>query len=94
MSTNIRISEYLNTMALEYYSYLCLCYFSSTNIVGYSLVDFWTTEYIQIIVQKLLLIKTNKKKIVLLWNESFFLVAVPNMIFSRPGRSQGLLHKH
>ena len=52
MSTNIRIFEYSNKMALEYYSYSYSCHFPSTNIFGYSFVDFWTTEYIRIFVHK------------------------------------------
>ena len=48
MSTNIGILEYSNKMALKYYSYSYLCHFPSTNILEYSFVDFWTTEYIQI----------------------------------------------
>ena len=52
MSTNIRIFEYSNKMALKYYSYSYSCHFPSTNIFGYSLVDFWTTEYIRIFVHK------------------------------------------
>ena len=43
-----RIFKYSNKMAPEYYLYLHLWHFPSTNIFGYSLVDFWTTEYIQI----------------------------------------------
>ena len=38
--------EYLNKMTSEYYSDLYLYHFHSTNIFGYPLVDFWTTEYI------------------------------------------------
>ena len=42
MSTNIQIFEYSNKIALKYYLYL---YHSpSTNIFGYSFIDFWTTE--------------------------------------------------
>ena len=52
MSTIIRIFEYSNKMSLEYYSYLYLCNFSSTNIFGYSFVEFWTTEYILIFIRK------------------------------------------
>ena len=52
MSTNIRIFKYSNKMALEYYSYSYSCHFPSTNIFGYSFVDFWTTEYIRIFVHK------------------------------------------
>ena len=52
MSTNIWIFEYSNKMALEYYSYLYSCHFPSTNIFGYSFVDFWTTKYIRIFVRK------------------------------------------
>ena len=52
MSTNIRILEYSNKMALEYYSYSYSFHLSSTNIFGYSFVDFWTTEYIRIFVCK------------------------------------------
>ena len=52
MSTNIRIFEYSNKTALEYYSYSYLCHFPTTHIFGYSFVDFWTTEYIQIFVRK------------------------------------------
>ena len=40
VSTNILIFEYSNKMALNYYSYLYLCHFPSTNIFGYSFVDF------------------------------------------------------
>ena len=54
--SNIRIFEYSNKMALKYYSYLYACHFPSTNIFGYSFVDFWTTEYIQIFAQNLILI--------------------------------------
>ena len=54
MSTNIGIFEYSNKMALEYYLYLHSCHFPSTNIFGYSFVDFWTTEYIKIFVCKFL----------------------------------------
>ena len=54
MSTNIRIFEYLNKIALEYYSYSYSFHFSSTNIFRYWFVDFWTTEYIRIFVRKLL----------------------------------------
>ena len=57
MSTNIRIFEYSNKMALEYYSYSYSCHFSSTNIFRYSFVDFWTTEYIKIFVRKFLKIR-------------------------------------
>ena len=57
MSLNIRIFEYSNKMALKYYSYLYSCHFPSTNIFGYSFVDFWTTEYIQIFVCKFLKIR-------------------------------------
>ena len=57
MSMNIQIFQHQNKMALEYYLYLYLCHFSSTNIFSYSLVDFWTTEYIQIFVGKFLKIK-------------------------------------
>ena len=57
MSTNIRIYEYSNKMALEYYSHLYSCHFPSTNIFGYSFVDFWTTEYILIFVCKFLKIR-------------------------------------
>ena len=49
MSTNIWIFEYLNKMALKYYSYSYSCHFPSTNIFGYSFEDFWTTDFIQII---------------------------------------------
>ena len=52
MSTNIRIFEYSNKMALEYYSYSYSCHFPSTNIFGYSFVDFWTAEYIRIFIRK------------------------------------------
>ena len=52
MSTNIRIVEYSNKMALKYYSYSYSCHFPSTNIFRYSFVDFWTTEYIRIFVRK------------------------------------------
>ena len=52
MITNIQIFEYSNKMALKYYLYSYLCHFPSTNIFGYSFVDFWTTEYIQIFVCK------------------------------------------
>ena len=52
MSTKIRIFEYSNKMALGYYSYSYSCHFPSTNIIGSSLVDFWTTEYIQIFICK------------------------------------------
>ena len=52
MSTNIQIFEYSIKMALEYYSYSYSCHFPSTNILGYSFVDFWTTKYIQIFVRK------------------------------------------
>ena len=38
MSTNMQIFEDLNEMALEYY--LFSCHFPSTNILGYSFVDF------------------------------------------------------
>ena len=41
-------------MVLEYYLYSYSCHFPSTNIFGYSLVDFLTTEYIQIFVPKFL----------------------------------------
>ena len=44
MSTNIRILKYLNEMA-------------STNMFGYSVVDFWTTKCIQILVCKFLKIQ-------------------------------------
>ena len=57
MSTNIRIFKYLNKMALKYYSYSHLCHFPNSNIFVYSLVDFWTTEYIQIFVCKFLEIR-------------------------------------
>ena len=57
MSTNIRIFEYSNKMAHEYYSYLYFCHFPSTNIFGYPFVDFWTTEYIQIFGRKFLKIQ-------------------------------------
>ena len=50
--TDIGIFEYLNEMALEYYSYLYTCHLPSTNILKYSFVGFWTTEYIQIFVGK------------------------------------------
>ena len=40
MSMNIRIFEYSNKMALKYYSYSHSCHFPSTNIFGYSFVDF------------------------------------------------------
>ena len=46
MSTNIQIFKYLNKMALEYNLYSYSCHFPSTNIFGYSLVDFWTTDYL------------------------------------------------
>ena len=39
-------------MALEFYSYSYSCHFSSTNIFGYSFVDFFTSEYIRIFVRK------------------------------------------
>ena len=52
MSTNIQIFEYSNKMALKYYSYSYLCHLPSMNIFGYSFVDLWTTEYIQIFVCK------------------------------------------
>ena len=52
MSTNIWKFKYSNKMVLAYYSYSYLCHFSSTNIFGYSFVDFWTTEYIWIFVRK------------------------------------------
>ena len=39
-------------MAHEYYSYSYSCHFPSTNIFGYSFVDFLTTEYIRIFVRK------------------------------------------
>ena len=61
MSTNIRIFKYSNKMALEYYSYLCSRHFSSTNIFGYSFVDFWTTEYIQKFVHKFFKIRKKFK---------------------------------
>ena len=57
MSINIWIFEYSNKMALKYYSYSYSCHFSSTNIFGYSFVDFWTTEYIRIFVRKFLKIR-------------------------------------
>ena len=47
-----QIFEYLNKKALEYYSYSYSCHFPSTNMFGYSFVDFWTTKYIQIFVCK------------------------------------------
>ena len=37
-------------MALKYYSYSC--HSPSSNILEYSFVDFWTTEYIRIYVRK------------------------------------------
>ena len=40
-------------MALEYYLYSYSCHFSSSNIFGYSFIDFWKTEYIWILVWKL-----------------------------------------
>ena len=46
--------EYLNKMVLKYYSYSYSCHFPSTNIFGYSFIDFWTTKYIQIFVCKFL----------------------------------------
>ena len=39
-------------MALEYYLYLYLFHLPSTNMFGYSFVDFWTIEYIRIFVCK------------------------------------------
>ena len=57
MSTNIWIFKYSNKMALEYYLYSYSCHFLSTNILGYSFVDFWTTKYIQIFVCKFLKIQ-------------------------------------
>ena len=57
MSMSIRIFEYLNKMALEYYLYSHSCHFPSTNILGYSFVDFWTTKYIRMIVCKFLKIR-------------------------------------
>ena len=47
-----QIFEYTNKMALEYYSYSYSCHFPSTNIFGYSFVDFWTSKYIWIFVRK------------------------------------------
>ena len=52
MSMNIRIFKYSNKIALEYYLYLYSCHFPSTNIFGYSFIDFWTTKYIRIFVCK------------------------------------------
>ena len=52
MSMNNRIFEYLIEMALKYYSSSYSCHFPSTNIFGYSFIDFWTTEYIRIFVRK------------------------------------------
>ena len=47
MSMNIWIFHYLGEKpAIKYYSNLYLCHFPSLNIFWYSLVDFWTTEYI------------------------------------------------
>ena len=57
MSTNIQIFKYSNKMALEYYSYSYLCHFPSSNIFGYSFVDFWTTKYIRIFFCKFLKIQ-------------------------------------
>ena len=57
MSMNIQILEFFNKMALEHYLYFHLCHFPSTNIFGYSFVDFWTTEYIKKIVSKFLEIR-------------------------------------
>ena len=54
MSTSIRMFKYSNKMALEYNLYSYLCHFPSSDIFGYSFVDFWTTEYIQIFIRKLL----------------------------------------
>ena len=53
-STNILIFKYQNKMALKYYLYLYSCHFPSTNVFGYSFVDFWTTEFIRIFVCKFL----------------------------------------
>ena len=44
-------------MALKYYSYLHSCHFPSTNIFGYSVIDFLTTKYIWIFVSKFLEIR-------------------------------------
>ena len=39
-SANILILKYSNKMAIEYYLYSYLGHFPSTNIFGYSFVDF------------------------------------------------------
>ena len=44
-------------MALKYFSYSYSCHFPSTNIIGYSFVNFWTTQYIPIFICKFLKIQ-------------------------------------
>ena len=46
------IFKYSKKISLEYYSYLYFCHFPSTNIFGYSFVEFSTTEYILIFIRK------------------------------------------
>ena len=48
MSMNIRVFKYLNKMALEFYLYLYLCHFPSTNIFIYSFVDLKKRLYLNI----------------------------------------------
>ena len=47
-----QIFKYQNKSALKYYLYLC--HLPSTNILGYSFVDFWTTEHFRTFVCKFL----------------------------------------
>ena len=78
---NIRIFEYSNKMALEYYSYSYLCHFPNTNIFGYSFVEFWTTEYIQIFVRKF-----SKIRIYLICSEPYFTIWLS--IFNEKSKSR------
>ena len=82
MSTNIRIFEYSNKMALEYYSYSYSCHFPSTNIFGYSFVDFWTTEYIWIFIRKFSKIRISLN----ICSELYFNIWLP--IFNEKSKSR------
>ena len=79
MSTHIRIFEYYNKMGLEYYLYLCN--FPTTNIFGYSFVDFWTTKYIWIYARKFLKIQI----ILNIFSESYFSICL--FIFDEKSKS-------
>ena len=68
--------ECSNNMALEYYYYLYVLLFPSTNILGYSFLDFWTTKYIQIFVCTFLKLQTYSN----ICSEPFFHIYLPILI--------------